>query len=76
MSDVQRLRPGARTINKINDTVRYTMYSAFKATRPVPEDRDTAVNRVAWDGEPRTRQDGQVREESLDIPAFQHQLLE
>ncbi|RNI18403.1 hydrogen peroxide-dependent heme synthase [Flexivirga caeni] len=46
MTDDQRLRPGARVINEINETVRYTMYSVFKATRPMPEDREEAVAEV------------------------------
>ncbi|TWE12933.1 hydrogen peroxide-dependent heme synthase [Rudaeicoccus suwonensis] len=41
--ETQRLRPGARTINEINDTLRYTMYSAFKVTRELPSDRSELV---------------------------------
>ncbi|WP_289232733.1 hydrogen peroxide-dependent heme synthase [Barrientosiimonas endolithica] len=33
------VRPGAQRINEINDTIRYTMYSAFKAERPLPQER-------------------------------------
>lgn len=42
MSD-ERLRPGARAINEINDTVRYTMYSVFKANRELPAERGELI---------------------------------
>ncbi|WP_265443947.1 hydrogen peroxide-dependent heme synthase [Flexivirga meconopsidis] len=43
MSDDQRLRPGAKAINEINDTVRYTMYSVFRAARELPADRGELI---------------------------------
>ncbi|MDE9366833.1 chlorite dismutase family protein [Luteipulveratus sp. YIM 133132] len=33
------LRPGAKKINEINDTIRYTMYSVFRVARELPRDR-------------------------------------
>ncbi|WP_446663867.1 hydrogen peroxide-dependent heme synthase [Flexivirga sp. B27] len=46
MTEEQRLRPGAKAINEINDTIRYTMYSAFKASRALPDAREEAIAEV------------------------------
>lgn len=40
------LRPGAKKINEINDSIRYTMYSVFTAARELPETRDDLVAEV------------------------------
>ncbi|KNX37019.1 hydrogen peroxide-dependent heme synthase [Luteipulveratus halotolerans] len=35
----EALRPGAKKINEINDSIRYTMYSVFRCARELPQDR-------------------------------------
>ena len=32
-------KPSPARMREINDTIRYTMYSAFKAERPLPQER-------------------------------------
>ncbi|AKU17050.1 hydrogen peroxide-dependent heme synthase [Luteipulveratus mongoliensis] len=41
--DTKALRPGAKKINEINDSIRYTMYSVFRASRELPAERTDLV---------------------------------
>ena len=42
----EALRPGAKKINEINDSIRYTMYSVFRAARELPQDREALVQQA------------------------------